>query len=193
MEPGFAIGLGVLWVLLNLLGRKKGPPDISKRPPVTLPPVTGTDATQQEGVRLQDVLRELGRTIENAANTQRQPQVKRPPSTKRLQPVRHSDEGRSLETESEVRSLETDIRRSQRAVVDSDDEAEAIIARRIAAAEANARPLGAASHKSFDARIRQEPADATATQAPSMQRLRQAVIWREIIGPPAAFRDTDLQ
>ena len=165
MEPGFAIGLGVLWVLLNLFGRKKGPPDISKRPPVTLPPVTGKDATQLEGMRLQDVLRELGRTIENAANPQRQPQVRRQPPTKRLPPVQTSDEGRSLDG---IRGAEPRdrLRRPQRAEVDSDDEAEAIIARRIAAAEANARPLGKADHKSFDARIRQEPADATATRLP---------------------------
>lgn len=192
-------------MLLNLLGRKKGPPDITKRPRVMLPPVTGEDATQVEGARLQDMLRELGKTLDNARSTplpppaRRPPEAKRQPPTKRQlptkppRPVQDSDEGRSLETEIEVQSLEGDIRRPQRAEVDSDDEAEAIIAKRLAVAEANARPLGARDHIAFDSRIRQEPADATATPAASMKRLREAVVWREILGPPAAFRDSDLQ
>jgi hypothetical protein len=74
-------------------------------------------------------------------------------------------------------------------VVDADDEAEAIAAKRIAAAEANARPLGAADHLAFDARIRQEPADATGTQGYSMRRMREAIVWREILGPPVSLRD----
>ena len=89
----------------------------------------------------------------------------------------------------EARSLEEDVQRPERAVVDADDEAEAIAARRIAAAEANARPLGAADHLAFDARIREEPADATATKGYSMRRLREAVVWREILGPPVSLRD----
>ena len=81
------------------------------------------------------------------------------------------------------------MRRPGRAEVDSDDEAEAIVARRIAAAEANARPLGAADHLAFDARIRQEPADATATKGYTMRQMRDAVVWREILGPPVSLRD----
>ena len=83
------------------------------------------------------------------------------------------------------------FRRPQRVEVDKDDEAEAVIARRRAAAEANARPLGRAEHTAFDARIRQEPADATATRATSIRRLRQAIVWREILGPPVSLRHPD--
>ena len=91
----------------------------------------------------------------------------------------------------EARSLEEDVSRPQRVEVDKDDEAEAVIARRRAAAEANARPLGRAEHTAFDARIRQEPADATATRATSIRRLRQAIVWREILGPPVSLRHPD--
>lgn len=205
MDPGFAIGIGVLWVVLNLLGRKKRLPDMQQRPrstqpPSTLPPSTGRDATQLEGMRLQDLMRELGKTLQDAAGSppppslpRKLPTAKRPPiPTRRPSPLVVSGEGGSLETDSEVQSLEGDVRRPQRAEVDSDDEAEAIAARRIAAAEANRRPLGAADHKAFDARIRKEPADATATRVSSMRRLREAVIWREILGPPVSLRDSDL-
>lgn len=194
MDPGFAIGLGVLWVVLNLLGRKKKSSDPparppaprpQPRPPVTLPRSTGADPTQREGARLQNLLRELGKTLDQAAGPRGRP------ASVRLPPAEEVEERGSLEEMPEARSLEEDIRRPERIVVDSDDEAEAIAARRIAAVEANARPLGAADHRAFDARIRQEPADATATRAYSIRRLRNAVVWREILGPPISLREGD--
>jgi hypothetical protein len=152
-------------------------------------------------MRLQDLLRELGKTLEDAADSPRRPPAPRIPPTVRRAPtpskrpatLTTSEEGGSLESVSEVRSLEVDVRRPQRVEVDSDDEAETIAAKRIAAAEANVRPLGAADHMAFDARIRQQPADATATQLSSMRRLRDAVVWREILGPPVSLRDSDQQ
>jgi hypothetical protein len=193
VDPGFAIGLGVLWVLFNLFARKGKQSDQKDRStgprpqvrrPVTLPPSTASDPTQREGVRLQDLLRELGRTLDEAAS-QRSGQTKagRPPTAKRV------SERKSLDATSEAKSLEEDVQRPERAVVDADDEAEAIAARRIAAAEANSRPLGAAGHMAFDARVRQEPADATATKGYSMRRVRDAVVWREILGPPVSLRE----
>jgi hypothetical protein len=193
MEPGFAVGLGVLWVLFNIFARKgkqadpkdgqagRGSPP---RRPVGLPPSPGSDPTQREGVRLQYLLRDLGRTLDEAAS-QRRGQT----ATSRLPGAKKTLEGRSLEGTPDVRSLEEDTRRPERAVVDADDQAEAIVARRIAAAEANARPLGAADHLAFDARIRQETADATATQGYSMRRMRDAMVWREILGPPVSLRE----
>ena len=136
-------------------------------------------------MRLQDLLRELGRTMDQAAG-QRTGQAK---AEKRLPPKSMEVRKTSREVP-EARSLEEDVQRPERAVVDADDEAEAIAARRIAAAEANARPLGAADHLAFDARIREEPADATATKGYSMRRLREAVVWREILGPPVSLRDS---
>lgn len=194
MDPGVVIGLGVLWVVLNLLGRKKkssdprARPQTSRpqaRPPVTLPPSTGADPTQREGARLQDLLRQLGKTLDEAAGPRGRP------ASVRLPPAEEVEERGSLETMPERGSLEGDVRRPERRVVDSDDEAEAIAARRIAAAEANTRPLAAADHLAFDARIREEPADATATRANSIRRLRNAVVWREILGPPLALREGD--
>ena len=191
MDPGVAIGVGVLWLLFNLFGRKRKSLDPKDRPtarPGVHPPVrlpsTGSDPTQMEGARLQDLLRELGKTLDTAAGQRGRPVPGRLPAPKRVEPPR------SLEATTEARSLEEDVQRPTRAVVDADDEAEAIVARRIAAAEANARPLEAADHLAFDARIRQEPADATGTKGYSMRRLRDAVVWSEILGPPVSLRDT---
>ena len=199
MELGPLLLLGLGWLVVNAL-RKAGnqPPDSETtsrprpRPPAgrppqvpvrTLPAPSGGDATQREGARLEQLLRELGRTLDQASGP-----VGRAPD-RRLPPAEEIEERGSLEvTAPDVQSLETDPRRGERAVVDQDDEAERIAARRIAAAEANAGPLTRADHKAFDARIRQEPADKAATRAYTTKQLREAVVWREILGPPVSLR-----
>jgi hypothetical protein len=98
------------------------------------------------------------------------------------------EERESLEVSPDVRTLEVDPRRQARAEVDLDDEAERVVARRIAAAEAQRQPLTKAEHQAFDARIRQEPADKTATRGYTARQLRDAVVWREILGPPVSLR-----
>jgi hypothetical protein len=147
--------------------------------------VTGADATQREGSRLEDLLRELGRTLEQGSGP-----VGRAPD-RRLPPAEEVEERESLEVNPEVRSLEIDPRRQARAEVDQDDEAERIVARRIAAAEAQGKPLTKADHRAFDARIRQEPADKTATRGYTARQLRDAVVWREILGPPVSLREEE--
>ena len=203
MNWEFAVGFGILWVALNLLRRKTGSSGPGARPPtsrpqprphaVRLPPSTGADPTQREGARLEDLLRDLGRTLEKASGPRGKASGPRGrPASAPLPPAEEAEERATLESNSpEDRSLEEEVRRPERKVVDTDEEAEAIAARRIAAAEANARPLAAANHEAFDARIRQEPADATATGGNSMRRLRNAVVWREILGPPVSLREGD--
>ena len=86
----------------------------------------------------------------------------------------------SAEVEEEGRSLEVENR---------DEEAEAVVQRRIKEAEARNRARTPADHAAFDQQIRQQP-DQTAVAKPAGdEQLRQAIIWREILGPPAAFRD----
>jgi hypothetical protein len=97
-------------------------------------------------------------------------------------------EGRSLETEPEVTSLETGFSRQGRRRVDQDDEAEGIEARRIKAAAARDVARSPADHAAFDNRIKQEPAEHTATKGYTAQQLRDAMVWREILGPPVSLR-----
>jgi hypothetical protein len=90
-----------------------------------------------------------------------------------------------------MQSLEAASAEGERAVVDQDDQAERLEQQRIAAAEANQRALTEADHEAFERRIRQEPADKTATRGYTLRQLRQAIVWREILGPPVSLRGED--
>ena len=74
--------------------------------------------------------------------------------------------------------------------MDYDDAAEAVVRRRIEAARRRDRALTKADHEAFDARIRQEPADHTAVARRfTPAQLRDAIVWREILGPPVSERE----
>jgi hypothetical protein len=148
------------------------------------PAPTG-DATQREGARLEALLRDLGRTLDRASG----PAGRAP--DRRLPSADEAEEVQSLEVSPEVQSLETVSGRPERAVVDQDDQAEQIVARRLKAAEANSVQRTRADHVAFDSRIRQEPADKTATRGYTAAQLRNAVVWREILGPPVALREEE--
>ena len=177
MDFGGLVLLALLWIFFKMIGRgreesAKAPP---RRPVPTTPggPASGPDATQLEGSQLERLLRQLERAMEQG----------------RLPPAEEVEERETLEVGPTVESLETDVRRPERARVDQDDEAERIIARRAAAASARSGPLTRADHAAFDQRIRQEPADHTAVRALTPQQLRDAVVWREILGPPVSERE----
>jgi hypothetical protein len=98
------------------------------------------------------------------------------------------EERESLEEPERVVSLETEAPRRERVEYDQDAEAEVIVQRRIEAARARDRALTKSDHKIFDAQIRQEPADHTAVRRYTPAQLRDAVVWREILGPPVSER-----
>jgi hypothetical protein len=98
------------------------------------------------------------------------------------------EERDSLEEPEQVVSLETDVPRRERAEYDQDSEAEVIAQRRIAAARARDGALGKADHKAFHAKVRQEVADHTAVRRYTPAQLRDAIVWREILGPPVSER-----
>ena len=204
MELGPLVVLGLMWVVFNALRKgggkpsdHSGPPSSTRAPSPKLPGSTrsGTapmgrtpassappDATQREGSQLEVLLRELGRTLEQGGRPPERPTVRPLPPAKAKKP------GRSLEAAPDARSLEVDPVRGERAVVDQDDEAERVVQQRRAAAEANSRPLSESDHQVFDQRIRQEPADKTASRGYTARQLREAVVWREILGPPVSLR-----
>ncbi len=116
------------------------------------------------------------------------PHAGRPPAPRRP-PAEPAGDRQSLERTPRVVSLETPVRRAERAVVDHDEEAQRVIARREAAAAARSGALTNADHEAFERRIHQEPAEHTAVRALTPQQLRDAVVWREILGPPVSERD----
>ena len=208
MDFGGLLVLGVLWLLFNLIGQGKRAGRSAPRR--TTPSAdrlprpgggTGTaDSTQQEGSRLELLLRELERNLEGMAGSQ-PPVITRPPEPRSaggpqppaLEEGEEEDveDHRSLEAPERVVSLETEPQRQQRTRYDHDAEAEAIAGRRVAAARNRDRALSKADHKAFDEKIRQEPADHTAVRRYTPAQLRDAVVWREILGPPVSEREPD--
>ena len=204
MDIGTALTLGFFWLLFSLFAGKKKHREAPRtgvprsdaethgrsQQPLPLPPSapgrgSQVDPTQREGFRLETLLKELAQTLDQSSGP-----LGRAPGV-RLPGAEESEEGTSLEAPARVVSREDPVTRKERLPVDQDDEAEQIEARRIAAAEARSGPLRAADHVAFDQRIRQEPADHTATPTFRAEKLRQAVVWRELLGPPLGLRDPD--
>jgi hypothetical protein len=191
MEFNWLLVLAAIWFLLNLINNARRKP---QQPPRTGPqeplrprslPQT-PDATQREGHRLELVLRELQRSLEGAAG------VERPiPTTTSLPSDEEVEERTSLEEEPEIRSLEAEVKREVRRRVDRDEETADIEAQRIQAAAARDSARTKADHTAFDERIRQEPADHTATRSYTPQQLRDAMVWREVLGPPVSLREEE--
>lgn len=197
MDFGGLLVMGIVWALFSLIGRARGGPQ--QRPgtppkpgrPGTYTPTTGGrppgDPTQREGSRLEQLLRELERNL-GQGGSQGLPTARLPaPAPPDDEDV---EERRSLEVPERVVSLETEVHRPGRVRYDQDTGAEDLVRQRIAAAEARSGPVTRTGHRAFDTGIRQEPADHTATRRYTTARLREAIVWREILGPPVSERDS---
>jgi hypothetical protein len=142
--------------------------------------------TQTEAVRLEELLRGLGQLA--GLPDEEGPLGRR--SQTRLPEAEEAEERESLEVDREPVSLEAPEPSRTRVEVDQDEGAEALVQRRIQAAMARNRPLSVADHKEFDQKLRVTAAKAaTVKLAPSIRRLRNAIIWREVLGPPLGLRD----
>jgi hypothetical protein len=112
------------------------------------------------------------------------------PAVVSLPPAEKVEERRTLEmTPRVIESLEAEPLRSERAEVDQDEEAEQVIARRAAATAARDRGRTGAARPQVVQRIPPEPADRTGVRPLTPQQLRDAIVWREILGPPLSERD----
>ena len=193
MDFGGLLVLGALWLLFNLIGRARGderprPRAAPRLPEPTQPREDGPpDSTQREGSRLEQLLRELERNLDEVGGAARTPPARAPVPP--LPDDEDVEERESLEEPPRVVSLETEVHRPHRATYSQDSGAEELVRRRIASAEARSGPITRADHSAFDARIRQEPADHTAVRRYTPAQLRNAVVWREILGPPVSERD----
>jgi hypothetical protein len=207
MEISPLFVLLVVWWLFGLLtSGKRGKQRRDQRrtrpgasAPAPLPPARaeGADPTQQEGSKLERIMREFERALEETSQ-QRQPAPDAEPSWDPGEEWEVEEaESRSHEQfEPEVRSIEDDFHRPEREVVVLGGDQDALQAGRMAYAENRNRALTAADHQRFDARIRapQAPVPSVEADAPPddrLLRLRQAIIWREVLGPPIAMQDRE--
>ena len=92
----------------------------------------------------------------------------------------------SLERETRVELLD-DPRRRARVEMDQDEGAEAVVQRRIREAEARNREFSEVDHRQFHERIKQTEAAPDVSGRWSNSKLREAMIWREILGPPKSL------
>jgi len=178
------IVLGALWFLINLLTglkRKRPPARPETRTLEDRTPSYEPDGTQREGSRLEQVLREFERALDQGGTTGR-------PASFPLPDEEEIEERESLETEPQVVSLEQEVRRAPRKEFTQDADAEQLVARRITAASVRDAARTKVDHAQFDNEIRQEPAEHTATRLYTAEELRRAVVWREILGPPVSER-----
>jgi len=189
---GGLLVLALIWLFFKLVSRSReesAPPPARRESPPGLAPLN--DPPQEEGRALRMLLRELEKAMNqgDAASRGRPAGPTGRPAARRLPPAEEVEDREVLEVAPEVESLEREPGRTERATVDQDDEALQVIARRAASTAARAGGLTPADHQNFDQRIRQQPADHTATRALSPRQLRDAVIWREILGRPVSERD----
>lgn len=204
MEFGFVIIVAVAWMVLNAVreATKRMPggrlPDASGGP---LSPGSGPGRKRFElpgsFADASPGLRELLDAIEQAkerAETTRFGGRPAPPDPQPAQPPQPRRLPRVAESETPGGELFEDAQpvRRQRERVDLDESSADVARRRREAVARREAGRTEADHASFDSRIRQAPADATAVAVPSPESrpdLRQALIWREILGPPKSLRD----
>jgi hypothetical protein len=191
----------------------------SQRPPLEAPP--GGTPTQQEGLSLESILREIERvkqqreqpprpaplprrTLPQPTPSRRLPAARKPEVVQdergpmgrmaraQLESAEDFEERTSLEETGAVArprrpQLEDEVVRGGRVIVDQDAEAEGVVESRIRAAEARNRPHAGRDHAEFDQKIREAAAPAQPAARYDTTRLRDAFVWREILGPPKAL------
>jgi hypothetical protein len=100
------------------------------------------------------------------------------------------DEGLAVE-ERRRRDVKVFTPRPERVVQNRDEEAAAVAARRIQQVESRNRAISAADHASFDEAIRQVSVPSAVPPRLTKQGLREALVWREILGPPKALQEEE--
>ena len=99
-------------------------------------------------------------------------------------------EGRSLEVEERVVSFDEGVsERVGRAVVDQDEAAEMVVQQRIDAAAHRTRAGREAAYQAQQKSTRDAEAARVQSAKTKTDRLKSAIIWREILGPPVGLRD----
>ena len=195
---GFPFFVLIAWVVFSVIrSAAKAAGELEKkRPP---PPDTLPTSLPGASPDFLEMLREL----ERASRGRQRPDAPPHPVPPRMPPRRPASapqqasaprRGPPPEQDPEfIENVQT-LEVASREEVSLDTASEAAARRRREAAEQRDRPRTAADHAAFDARIRAEPAKTAAPPpaAPALQgvaRLRSAMIWNELLGPPVSLRD----
>ncbi len=165
MEPGAIFVLLVVWAIGSLVAKAgKASQQQRNRPQRPLP----VPRPRAEPGSYEDLLAEMRRQLEQARDL--------------------DERGReSVEVAPVVVTRSLPVPAPSQAPVDFDDQAEALVRRRVDLAEARNREWRPADHAAFDAKIRKAKAAAPASSV-ARPGLRQALIWSEVLRPPVSLR-----
>ncbi len=186
------IFLAIVYAVLSIVSKaQKGKRGTPARPsskgntwyPDVLADHVRTTGTQAEGARLQELLKAMEGVKQQAARGPSGREAAYP-----LPGAEEVEERESLEIQ-RAPYVRPDRPAPTGNVVDYDDEANALVQRRIREAEERNRPRTRADHAAFDARIRQKKVVAGTGVPDHIQQLRDAVVWKEILGKPVSLRD----
>ncbi len=194
--------LFIIWGVIALVGR------IAKRPqggqPKSGPRQRPAQQAPRERARgkpetFDDLLTEMREQLEAAKRAEmaereaaERPGLPRPvPVERPHQPLPSAEEvedRETLEEEPVIVSLEVPAPIEEREIVDHDAESEIAIARRLREAGLRNRGWRLEDHHEFDGRIR-AAAPEKKRPAGRAAMLRQAIVWREVLGKPVSLRE----
>lgn len=187
--------LVLLWIVGQVLEKVRGRqrPPAAESPPEVLTPSTGRPVPASVASAEEAWRRELEQLF--GVEVERGPLGRQAPVA--LPPAEEVEERETLETldslEEEERLISLDERAMEApapVLLDRAPETRRVLEERIAVAERHSRALTRADHARFDEKIRAKPARLAPVRR-ARPTLRQALVWREILGPPLSLRDRD--
>lgn len=186
------IALFVLWALASLFGRAaqgKKQQRQRRRATTTLPERSDREMSRPgQPTTFDELLAEMRGQLEQGQQAKRDAE----PATwqHKLPDDEDVEDTTSLEVEPEVVSLEVEPYHVERVQVDQAAATEALVQRRIAAAELRNREWRLEDHRRFDQAIREGRQAPVRRVSPATRSLRQAMIWNEVLQPPVSLRET---
>lgn len=190
------IVLGIIYFIVTLVqkaGKRGGRP--AGQPPEKRLPAAAGNVTEPASVSLDTILKEIERVkrqkqLEQQA--QRSPLSSRPAAKSmaapRAGPPQRPDViqdergplGRIAKTRLESAD-EVEVRTS------ADEQAEGVVQQRLKEVAARNRPVAEANRRTVDPAARAQVGPSAVTLRYTPEQLRQAFVWREVLGPPKAL------
>ena len=182
------VALLILWGVLAGIGRlAQGKEKGQGRPrPRSGPPARRDPATRRQPTTFEELLAEMQGRLEEAPEDA----IGDRDGVTALPSAEEVEERESLEVIPVPVSLETPSREFGREAADDRMlETQRAIAERVREAEARNRGWRLSDHDRFDAEIRRTAPRPAAVRHSTRPPLRQAIVWREILGTPVGLRE----
>jgi hypothetical protein len=194
------IVLGVIYFIVSQVqkaGKRGGRPAI--QPPDRQPPSASGSAREEQRLSLDTILKEIERV--KRQKQLEQPEPARPPllsSRPAAKPMVASRAGPPQRPEviqdergplGRVAKTRLESAGDVEVRISADEQAEGVVQQRLREVAARNRPLAEADHQAFDQQVRAGEGPPGATRRYTADQLRQALVWREILGPPKALEE----